>query len=248
MHAVVVVAFCAITLTCVLLSRRFRFSTLRLTIEKTVGWGSLLLFGIINNEFWLHTERFSASRSLPLHVCDVTLLLVPAVLVFNWRPARVILYYFGLGLSTQGFITPDLHEGPSYWPFWSFWMLHFLVVGTSLYDVAARGFRPTWRDLRFAIIVSLGYVAVLLPIDVVFGWNYGYVGPSKPEQPTLIDVLGPWPWRVPVMVGMGFLVFTLMTLPWRIAAKRASAASASPLPPGEGVNATTTPRARRLGP
>ena len=132
----------------------------------------------------------------------------------------MIVYYFGLGLSTQGFITPDLREGPAHWPFWSFWMLHFLVVGTAIYDLAARGLRPAWRDLRFAMTVSILYVVILMPIDFRLGWNYGYVGPSKPEQPSLIDVLGPWPWRVAVMVGMGFVVFTMMTVPWEIVRKR----------------------------
>jgi hypothetical integral membrane protein (TIGR02206 family) len=220
MHALVVVAFAAVTTAAVLLGRRYRFSPGRLLVERFVGCSSLLLFVAINQELWLHTERFEAKRSLPLHVCDLTLLLIPLVLAFNWRPARVILYYFGLGLSTQGFITPDLHEGPAHWPFWSFWLLHFIVVGTAIYDVAARGFRPTWKDLRFAMMVSIGYVAILLPIDAMFGWNYGYVGPSKPEQPSLIDVLGPWPWRVPLMVGMGFVVFTLMTLPWEVVRRR----------------------------
>src|SRR3954463_15878433 len=171
MHAWVVVAFVVVTIAAGLLGR-FRFSPRRLLVERIVGWSSLLLFVAINHELWLDTQRFLAKRSLPLHLCDLTLLLMPLVLALNCRPARVILYYFGLGLSTQGFITPDLHEGPAHWPFWSFWFLHFLVVGTSIYDVAARGFRPTWRDLRFAIMVSLGYVAILMPIDAIFGWNY----------------------------------------------------------------------------
>jgi hypothetical integral membrane protein (TIGR02206 family) len=220
MHAAVVVAFAIVITTCVLLGRKFRFSPRRLLIERIVGWSSLLLFAAINNDLWLHTEEFTAKRSLPLHVCDLTLLLIPFVLALNWRPARVIVYYFGLGLSTQGFITPDLHVGPAHWPFWSFWMLHFLVVGTAIHDLAVRGLRPTWRDLRFAMTVSILYVVILMPIDFRFGWNYGYVGPSKPEQPSLIDVLGPWPWRVAVMVGMGFVVFTLMTMPWEIVRKR----------------------------
>jgi hypothetical integral membrane protein (TIGR02206 family) len=223
MHAVVVLVFVAVTTICVLLGRRYRLSWRRLLVERFVGWSSLLLFAAINRDLWLDTKQFSVGRSLPLHVCDLTLLLMPAVLVFDWRPARVILYYFGLGLSTQGFITPDLNEGPAHWPFWSFWLLHVIVVGTSLYDLAARGFRPTWRDLRFAMIVAIGYAAILMPIDAIFGWNYGYVGPARPEQPTLIDVLGPWPWRVLVMAGMAFVVFTLMTVPWEIARRRRKA-------------------------
>src|SRR5436305_493450 len=141
MHALVVVAFVAVTIVAVLLGRRYRFSPRRLIVERIVCWSSLLLFVAINHELWLHTERFVAKRSLPLHLCDLTLLLLPPVLAVNWRPAQIILYYFGLGLSTQGFITPDLHEGPAHWPVCSFWPLHFVVAGTAIYDLAARGCR-----------------------------------------------------------------------------------------------------------
>src|SRR4051794_27505331 len=110
MHAWVVVAFAVVTAVAVLLGWRYRFSPRRIVVERVVGWSSLLLFVAINQDLWLHTDRFIAKRSLPLHLCDLTLLLMPLVLVFNWRPTRVILYYFGLGLSTQGFITPDLHD------------------------------------------------------------------------------------------------------------------------------------------
>jgi hypothetical protein len=44
-------------------------------------------------------------KSLPLHICDLTRLLVPVALWTNHRAARAMLYFWGLGLSSQAFIT-----------------------------------------------------------------------------------------------------------------------------------------------
>jgi hypothetical integral membrane protein (TIGR02206 family) len=112
--------------------------------------------------------------------------------------------------------TPDLLDGPARIGFWLFWANHFAVVGAALYDVIARGYRPTWRDFAIAVRLGLAYVAIVLPLDVALGLNYGYLGRSRAGQPTLVDVLGPWPWRVPVMIGLAAGVMVLLMLPWRI--------------------------------
>jgi lipopolysaccharide transport system permease protein len=36
----------------------------------------------------------------------------------------------------------------------------------------------------------------MFTINVTFGLNYGYLGRSDPGQPTILDLLGPWPLRV----------------------------------------------------
>jgi hypothetical integral membrane protein (TIGR02206 family) len=212
-HAAVIFVFAAACTLAIRSARRAKPGT-RVRVEHTVGWLSLMLFLIVNTELWLFTDRFDAKQSLPLHVCDLALVVVPIVLIRSTRVARTVLYYFGLGLSTQGFFTPDLEEGPEQWEFWSFWLLHFAVVGTAVYDLGARRFRPRWRDFRDAVIVGLAYVALVLSLDVAFDWNYGYVGAVKPEKPTLIDALGPWPWRVGIIMAMTAAVFALMTVPF----------------------------------
>jgi len=61
-----------------------------------------------------------------------------------------------------------------------------------------------------------GEAGLYLPLDVAFGFNYGYLGKSKPNGTTMIDALGPWPGRVVVIVGLVALVMALMTLPWEV--------------------------------
>jgi uncharacterized membrane protein YwaF len=56
--------------------------------------------------------------------------------------------------------------------------------------------------------------------------NYGYVGQSKPGQPSLVDALGPWPQRVFVMVGLAVVVMTGLMVPWEALRRWARSAPA----------------------
>ena len=220
------IAFAALCVISIIAARRARSET-RIRAERIFSLACVPLFIANNHELWLNTDRFNPRTSLPLHVCDLAALFVPFALAINWRPARVILYYFGLLLSSQGFITPDLDEGPAHLQFWGFWLLHFAVVGGAIYDIGARGFRPTWRDLRLAISLGVSYVIVMVAIDVGIGANYGYVGPTKPEVPTVLDMLGPFPLRVFVMSALAIVLMTIATIPWEVARRRRERATSS---------------------
>jgi hypothetical integral membrane protein (TIGR02206 family) len=211
-HVVVVLVFAALAVILITLGRRWRDTSRGAQLAGGLAIAGFVVWITING-WWLLPRNFSVAHSLPLHVCDLTCLLAPLVLLWPARWMRAILYFWGLGLSMQGFIQPDLRDGPGRPGFWFFWANHYVVVGFAIYDLA-RGYRPGWRDYAIAVAAAVVYVGIVLPIDVIWGLNYGYLGPTKPGQPTLIDHLGPWPWRVPVMVGMGFTVFALMVLPW----------------------------------
>ncbi|MFQ5510689.1 MAG: TIGR02206 family membrane protein [Candidatus Krumholzibacteriia bacterium] len=175
-----------------------------------------LLVWIVAEGYWMLPGRFDVSYTLPIHLCDIAALLVPLALFYRKRVLITLLYFWGIGLSLQAIITPELHEGPARFEFWLFWSYHTMIVGSALYFVVARGFRPTWSDWRIAVLGSVLYLAVVFPIDVIFDYNYGFVGNMRPNQPTLIDILGPWPWRVLVMAGLGVALMLILLLPWQL--------------------------------
>lgn len=164
--------------------------------------------------------RWSLGRSLPLQICDLAAIGSAFALLTGRRWLWSIAYFWGLALSLQGLVQPDLAAGPSSLAFWLFWLHHALIVGAALYVVVVLGFRPMWRDLAVAVGAGLAYVAVVFPLDLLLGANYGYLGRALPSQPTLLDWLGPWPWRVLAMVVLGTLVMLLLYLPWHRAAAR----------------------------
>jgi hypothetical integral membrane protein (TIGR02206 family) len=162
----------------------------------------------------LMPARLSLAQSLPIQICDLAALCCAAALVGRSRWPAAIAYFWGLALSVQGLLQPDLREGPAALSFWIFWLHHALIVGAALYVVTVRGFRPDRRGLVLAIVAGAAYVAVVFCIDLVLGANYGYLGRGAPSQPTLLDLLGPWPWRVLVIMSLGAVVMVLLYLPW----------------------------------
>lgn len=214
-HAAVITCFALLVTWVIVLRRRAGRTPGAARIDRALAAAAATAFVVVNA--WpLLPGNFDLAWSLPLHVCDIATLCVPLALATHSRTARALLYFWGLGLSTQGFITPDLQDGPARVGFWMFWLAHYFVVGGALYDVAGRGYRPTWADYRLSLIIGLIYIAIVLPLDIAAGVNYGYVGPGSPGQPTIVDVLGPWPRRVGLLIALGALATALLMLPWEL--------------------------------
>lgn len=179
-----------------------------------------LLVWLGANAWPLRPGHIDRQVSIPFHVTDVVGLLAPLALTRGWRWARNILYFWGFGLTTQAFVTPALSHGPATVSFWCFWLGHVAILAAAVYDVA-RGYRPTWRDYGLAVGMAVVYFVLALSLDVALGVNYGFVGPSNPEQPSLIDVLGPWPRRLLLIVPLACVVMALPMLPWALASRLA---------------------------
>lgn len=160
------------------------------------------------------TRGFGPSHGLPLQLSDVTAAVAGIVFVVPNRKLQSLAYFLGIALGSQAIITPDQAGDPGTLAYWAFWLYHLFVVGAGIYVIVVQRFRPEWRDLRFALLFALAYVAIVFPIDAVFDLNYGYLGRPTPSRPTLLDVLGPWPLRVVFMVLLGAAAMTVLLLPW----------------------------------
>jgi len=171
--------------------------------------------------FWIGTfvwlrigPLYDPPTTYPLQLCHWCGVFASLVLLTGHRPLRAILYFCGIGLCTQALFTPLLVEGPALFPFWFFWITHGTVIGVALYDVIARGYRPTVRDYGIACLTAFTYVVIVLPIDLATGWNYGFVGPGKPDVPSIVDLLGPWPERLLAIALISAAVMGALLLPW----------------------------------
>lgn len=210
LHAGVVLVCVVLAVGFVLLGRRWQGSERGAALWR--AWAvAVCLVQAWSLLYWASPARANLGTSLPLHVCDLAgLVAVVAV----WAPRRIlqtVMVYWGLGLSTQAFVTPVLEEGPDTARFWLFFASHATIVGTGLFELALRGYRPAWRDLGVACVLTLIYGAIVTPLNALLGWNYGYTGPSTPGQPTIVDVLGPWPTRLVAMGAVALGFFALLT-------------------------------------
>lgn len=191
---------------------RWRGTTRELAFRRTWAW-SIVVWQIGAVAYWARPSHFDLASSLPLQLCDVAVWIAPFALLTQKRWLRAVLYFWAIGLSTQAFFTPVLAEGVAHPKFWLFWVGHTQIVGSAIYDVVALGFRPRGRDFVYGMIANVAYFAMVMPLNLAFGLNYGFVGNVRPEHTTLIDSLGPWPLR---LLWIFLLVHTIMLALWLV--------------------------------
>ncbi len=192
--------------------------------------GFVVCVNVWNLVYWFLPANYDPNNSWPLQLCDLACLVAPLALLplasgagpqaerlgraaGGLRWARTLLYFWGIGLSTQAFVTPTLRETAADMQYWLFWLVHVAIVGSAVYDVVVRGYRPSRRDWMFGAGVTLAYGAVVFTLNILTGANYGYVGNTTPENRTIVDALGPWPQRVGIMV---VIVMALQAALWAV--------------------------------
>jgi hypothetical protein len=183
--------------------------------EPTVRkWWLLSIFVIqLGHDLYFMTKQpRDWGDAIPLQVCDLMGWVAAWSLISQRRLAKSVLFFGGLGLCTQAFFTPTLQHGPEHIRFWLFFLTHTQIIGTAVYEFAVRGYRPRWADALTAYGVFVAYACFIVPLDTITGWNYGFLGPSKPAAPTVVDLLGPWPLRILPLSAVVATAFTVVKL------------------------------------
>jgi hypothetical integral membrane protein (TIGR02206 family) len=219
LHAAALAAIALLVALAIVLARRRGPAPQATPAERAIGWAYLAAW-VTTYTYFAFSDLRDPAHTYPLQLCHWTAAAAALLLITRRRWLRPIVYFWGLALDTQALITPALIEGPALFPFWFFWISHGMIVGVALYDVCALGYRPALRDYGIACAAAAGYVALVLPLNLAFGWNYGFVGPGKPGLPTILDLLGPWPERLVLIVLLAGGVMALLLLPWRLARRR----------------------------
>ena len=182
--------------------------------SKKLGY-MIIFFWIFYNIYYFLPHNFQWSVSLPLHVCDI-LGVVAIIAIFTCnRFARAFLYFAGIALAAQAFITPTGNQSPYTLRFWLFWGLHIGILSCAIFDIIVRKYRPNKMDYFASITVNIFYLIIIFPLDAYMGWNYGYIGNSKPDVPTVLDFLGKWPLRVVWMFLVVCFLQLIMLLPFQ---------------------------------
>jgi hypothetical integral membrane protein (TIGR02206 family) len=221
LHAAALAAILGLTALAIMVARRGSQPAGPTASERAIGLAYLAAW-LTTYVFLLFPPLREPAKTLPLQLCHWNALAAALLLATRWEMLRPIVYFWGFALSTQAMITPSLTEGPAIYPFWFFWTTHGIILGAALYEVFARGYRPTPRDYGIACAAAALYVAIVLPLDLAFDWNYGFVGRGKPEVRTIVDALGPWPDRLVIIVLLVAAAMALLLLPWVFGRKHAT--------------------------
>ncbi|MGF7534654.1 TIGR02206 family membrane protein [Bacillus mexicanus] len=159
----------------------------------------LLLGSQIGYHIWMIAAgMWSVRTSLPLQLSDLSVYLSAIMLLTKSRVLFVFLYFAGISSSIQALATPDL--GMFSFPhirYILFFISHGSVFLSCLLMSVIGTFRLRQRSLWKTVLIVNMYGVCIYLLDRWLDANYMYLT-KKPSGASLLDVLGTWPWYIPV--------------------------------------------------
>ena len=178
------------------------------------GLAVLLVVSVLPLQLLYFTPGyFDLEKTLPVQLCDLAAVVAVIALWTHARWAVALTYFWGITLTTQAVVTPDLAADFPHPIFLLFWVMHIGTVWAAVHLTWTRGIHPDWRRYRLAVAVTALWAVSVFCLNVALGSNYGYVN-GKPGAATALDLLGPWPWYVLAEVAIISAIWALMTWPW----------------------------------
>lgn len=196
---------------------RYRYAEDR--TRGAIRW--LLALILLGNEvawhYWNYVVgRWTIQSMLPLHLCS--LLVWTGLLMLLTKNYRIyeFMYFMGIGGAVQALATPGLgNYGFPHFFYFQYFISHGLIITSAIFMTVVEGLRPTWKSLlRVAIWMNI-YVVIVYFINVAIGSNYLMIN-FKPDTPSLLDLLPPWPIYILYMEIIGVITIILLYLPFVI--------------------------------
>lgn len=231
-HQVVLVLMGVCCAALIVLGRKIRGTRWEQVFNRAFALAMLALMLPLSLYLFLPSQ-WDIYYSLPFDLCDLAWMCAVYCLWTGrngWAFGPV--YYWGLTLTAQALFTPDLAYGYPDPRFALFFLSHCLTPAAAIYLAFGLGFRPTLKLLGGTLVGTIAWAALVLAFNFAFGTNYMYLN-AKPENPSLLDVLGPWPVYLLAELGVGLILWSLITLPWLAFPQRESVIVAD----GESLNA-----------
>lgn len=200
--------------------KKFQFELLTTRrLERGIAL-SLILMEIFYHLWMVQSDRWRFVDSLPLELCSLSLLVTAFLLWTGNRHVVDFVVFAGIGGALQALVTPVLDMDFPHFRYFHFFYTHTMIILTGLYFVWVKGYRPTFKG----VIKTMVILNTLLPIILFVNWlvdsNYMFLR-NKPENGSLLDVLGPYPWYILSLEAVAFIIFTLLWLGLRRTASKA---------------------------
>jgi hypothetical integral membrane protein (TIGR02206 family) len=174
----------------------------------------ILAVGVVPLQVVYFTPGYwDPQRTLPVQLCDVAALVAVVALWTHHRWAAALTYFWGITLTTQAVLTPDLTANFPEPVYLLFWTMHIGTVWAAVHLTWSRGIHPDWRSYAVAVAVTAVWAVAVFSLNLAIGSNYGYIN-AKPDAASVLDLLGPWPWYVLAEIAIIAVAWALMTWPW----------------------------------
>ncbi len=191
--------------------KKFQENGARLnTIERVFA---LSLFAMdIGYHIWLITaDRWRLEDSLPLELCSISLFVSIVLLWTGNRFAIDFVIFAGIGGALQALATPVLDMNFPHFRFFHFFYTHAGIIVTGLYFVWVKGCEPTFKGILKTMLIINALLPIIVAVNWLVGGNYMFLR-MKPQNGSLLDFLGPYPWYIISLEAVAFVIFTIIWL------------------------------------
>ncbi|WP_078545199.1 YwaF family protein [Litchfieldia alkalitelluris] len=174
--------------------------------------------------WYSHTGVWDPVDTLPLQLCSISLFLSIIMLFSRSYFLFEITFFLGVGGALQAMLTPELVYDFPHYRYFHFFLAHIAIILASFYMIWYEGYRPTMKSVWRAFIGLNCIALVVFFINKITGGNYMFLS-RKPLNPSLIDLLGPYPWYLLSLQVAAFGIFCLLYLPFAIIEEKKRRAS-----------------------
>jgi conserved hypothetical integral membrane protein TIGR02206 len=203
-------------------------------VMKTTRYllAGLMLANELSYMVWsVVTGDWSMEYSLPLQLCEILTFLLAYMLISENYLAFEISYFITFGGALQAIVTPDLYFPFPHYRFFNFFLSHGLMFVAIFYMIIVNSYRPKLSSIWKTMVALNIYMIILIPINILTKGNYMFLC-EKPVDGSILDFLGPWPWYLFSLEGVGLVMLVLCYLPFAVAnsVKRNTASGSGNLP------------------
>ncbi len=175
---------------------------------------SMLLLSEVSILIWtVSTGIWDVRFHLPLQLCTISLFLSIFMLISKKKWLVDVVYFFGIAGATQAILTPDLYYSFPHFRYWHFFIAHIAIILSILYMIWVEGFRLTVKSAIRSYIFLNVIALFVFGINYITGANYMFLS-HKPEGPSILDFLGPYPWYILQLQLIVVLMYGLLYLPF----------------------------------
>jgi hypothetical integral membrane protein (TIGR02206 family) len=193
--------------------------------RRTICWSlaGVLVIGAAVAQLQRVVEGWwSVQEALPLDLCDITIFVTAAALVGAgldpprsslWQRCYELSWVWAIGGTLQAVLTPDLTVTFPHAECIRYFLLHGTIIVSALVMTLGLGMRPQPGTPLRVWLVTLALAVVVALVDWCSGANYMYLC-RRPEQPSLFDYFGPWPWSLLSLALVGTLLILACYAPF----------------------------------
>lgn len=214
-HHLVTLVFLVLLGTMTLAASRTIASKVRPEVIGIIIAVVILLMEAFDRGYRVIVEGYFLKDNLPLHLCGMSMLVVPVMLITRSYLLFEVMYFWGLGGAAMAVLTPDTPFTFPHPLHVTFFLTHGLIIIGVLFACMYYKYRPTLKSIGKVFIITNVYAAMVFPINFILDTNYLFLR-EKPAGISLLDWLGPWPWYLLALEFVTVVIFIILYSPYFI--------------------------------